>query len=279
VTVDAGSINVTFNGVASAGETTVSAIAPVADPTGLPEGYFALSETDVAFEISTTASVLAPITVCLRVKRIDDEALFNQLSLLHNNGGQLEDITISRDFPTRTICGAANSLSPFRLAAKTDPALPLVRGTVVDTSGAAVSDVLIALDGDATLTTRTFLDGTFTLGNLASGGNYTVTPIHSSCAFLPPSAFMENLTGTNALVFTAVPMARPRLRIAPDPQNPGVFTLAWPIDAWSYVLEATDSLASLNWTLLTEPRATVGNDFVIQYTAAGPGRYFRLRRP
>ncbi|HXG48727.1 MAG TPA: carboxypeptidase regulatory-like domain-containing protein, partial [Methylomirabilota bacterium] len=279
VTVNAGSIDVTFNGVTSPGETTVAAIAPIADATALPEGYFALMGTDTAFEISTTAGVLAPITVCLHVERISDEAFFNGLVILHHENGNLVDITVSHDFATRSICGSANSLSPFRLAVRVDPARPLLQGTVVDTHGAGVSDVLIALGGDTTLATSTDFAGRFTLGNLTHAGNYTVTPIHPAYNFVPPSAFVQNLTGTNALVFTAVPTASPQLRIAYDPQNPGAFTLAWPIDAWPFGLEAADSLTSLKWTPVTVPLAIVGNDFVIKLATAGPARYFRLRRP
>jgi hypothetical protein len=131
----------------------------------------------------------------------------------------------------------------------------------------------------AAMTTRTDLDGKFAFGNLANGGNYTVTTIHSGYAFIPPSAFLDHLTGTNALVFTAVPMASPQLRIAPGPQNPDTLTLAWPVDAWSFLLETTDSLPTPNWTPVTGPRATVGDEFVIEVSTARRARYFRLRRP
>jgi hypothetical protein len=276
VTINAGAIDVTFNSVTSAGDTTVTAISALSDPTLLPEGYFGLGGTDFAFDITTTAGFLAPITICLHLET-DDESLFNQLSILHNENGQLQDVTVSRNFPTRQICGAVNSLSPFRLAIKIDPALPLITGTVVDSSGGPVPNVLVALGGSTPVQTSTDYTGKFTFGNLAIGSNYTVTVLDSRYDFIPPTAFVQELAGLSSLVFAATTVAPPTLTVSPDLQNPGAFHLAWPLQSWSFVLQATDSLASPDWAPVLDPPAIVGDRFVLTIPSdAAARRFFRL---
>jgi len=276
VTVDAGSIDVTFNGVISAGETIIKTISPISDPALRPEGYFVVN--GLAFDITTTANFLSPITICVHLPEIDQPSDFNNVSILHTENGQQVDVTVSRNFATRRICGGVNSLSPFSVAMRIDPALPLINGAVVDSTGAGVPDVLIALNGESQLQATTDPEGKFTFGNLATGSNYTVTALDSRYSFVPSSAFVESVAGTNTLVFTAVPVASPTLRIAPDLQNPGAFTLTWPIDSWPFVLESTDSLATPNWVQVSAPRFNVGNDFVIEVKPGEAMRYFRLRR-
>lgn len=256
----------------------VTMISPIGNPTPIPEGYFALGGTDIAFDITTTSSYMPPITICLRVDQVDNQTEFNQLRILHEENGQLQDVTVSSDFATRRICAQVNSLSPFRLAIRIDPGLPLITGTVVDSSGATLPNVFVALGGDANPTTITDLAGRFTFANLASGGNYTVTPIDSRYRFVPAFAFVQNSTGTNRLTFTAIPGPNPTLTIAREPSEPGDVIVAWPMEFWPFELESTDDLRPDNWSVVPAPHPIVGNDFVVELPPSGVARFFRLRQ-
>jgi len=278
VTVNAGGVTITYNSVTAAGETIVTPIAPVADPTEMPEGYFSVGETDYAFEITTTASVLAPISVCLRMESIHEEALFNQLSILHNEEGVLQDVTVSRNFPTRRICGSVNSFSPFRLAMKIDPALPLIKGRIVNQAGQPVPGAVVVLGGATQLHTSSDNRGEFTFGNLAIGSNYSITPFRSDYAFTPSTSFVESLTGTNSLVFAGKPFARPQFRITRDSQHHGIINLAWPVESWPFTLEGSDSLSSENWLPVPNPVIAIGGNFIVPLEASSPLRFYRLRR-
>src|SRR6185436_20093607 len=74
------------------------------------------------YDISTTATYTAPVTVCLTAAAINDPTLFAGLRILHGEGGQLVDRTIlapdspSHDFPSRRVCARVQTLSPFVLA-------------------------------------------------------------------------------------------------------------------------------------------------------------------
>jgi hypothetical protein len=278
VTIAAGNVEITYNSVASPGETTVTPVAPVADPTAMPEGYFSVGETDFAFEIDTTASVIAPISVCLHIESIYEEVVFNQLSILHNENGVLQDVTVSRNFANRQICGSVNSFSPFRLAMKVDPALPLIKGKIVNEAGQSVPGALVVLSGVTQLHTSSDRQGEFTFGNLITGGNYAVTPFRSDHSFIPGAVFVESLAGTRALMFTGTPFVRPQFRIIPDPQHHGIVNLTWPIESWPFTLEASDSLTSDNWVPVTNPAVAIGDNYIVPLPASSSLRFFRLRR-
>lgn len=122
VTVNAGNvgnaddITVNFGAVNNGGSTTVALIDP--NWAGqLPPG-FEIAGTDLAFEIYTTSSYTAPITICFQLSSLSDEA-FAVARILHNDGNGLIDVTSSVDPQTRTICGVVNSLSPFLVATQT----------------------------------------------------------------------------------------------------------------------------------------------------------------
>lgn len=121
VTVQSNGATITFAGVTQAGYTTVTPIDP-GQAGQLPGGFAIVG--DLAFEISTTATVSGPITVCLTASSVNDPAVFASLSVLHNEGGVLVDRTIlspdspAPNFATRTICARVNSLSPFVIARK-----------------------------------------------------------------------------------------------------------------------------------------------------------------
>jgi uncharacterized delta-60 repeat protein len=136
VTVQAGPAAVTFTSVSAPGIVSVAQINP--NSAGQLPGGFEVGGS-LAFEITTTATVTGPITVCFNVASVNDEAVFNSLRILHSEGGMLIDRTIlppdspSPDFATRTICARVGSLSPFVIArgrsaaAKLDELIALVR--------------------------------------------------------------------------------------------------------------------------------------------------------
>lgn len=101
-----------FENVTAPGVTSVSEVDPSTVDATLPVGYAVVPGT-VAYEIQTTATFTGNITVCINVPSVNDEAVFGTLSLFHGENGVFVDVTTSRDFATRTICGVVTSLSPF----------------------------------------------------------------------------------------------------------------------------------------------------------------------
>jgi hypothetical protein len=53
--------------------------------------------------------------LCFQAPTVNDEVTFNGLTLLHIVDGVPVDVTSSRDFATRTVCGSVTSFSPFVL--------------------------------------------------------------------------------------------------------------------------------------------------------------------
>lgn len=200
IVVNSGGASVTFNGVSTAGTTTFTPIPPSSAGTA-PNG-FVLS--GLAYEINTTAAYTSPVTVCFNVPMNIASTLsaFNQLALLHNEGGVLIDRTTSRNFATRTICGTVSTLSPFALGEQVDTNLPSITGLVQDNNGNPLSDVYVQLSGTENRVAQTDAFGIFTFVNLTQGGNYNVQPKLSAYLFNEYSQDFINLTGENPVVFT-----------------------------------------------------------------------------
>jgi uncharacterized delta-60 repeat protein len=117
LTIGSTIITIDYLDVTSAGFTIVSQIDPNVIG-ALPNTYEILS-ADLAFEIQTTATYSAPITIAFQLPAVNDPAVFNTLRILHSEDGVLVDRTIlspdspAPDFATRTIYARVNSLSPF----------------------------------------------------------------------------------------------------------------------------------------------------------------------
>jgi Tol biopolymer transport system component len=120
VTVPQGLVQLTFASVTAGGNTTATPIDP--NSAGTLPGQYVLSGESMAFEITTTATSTAPITVCIIDSAAIDEATFDTLRILHGESGVLVDRTIlppdapAPDFNTKTICARVDSLSPFVIA-------------------------------------------------------------------------------------------------------------------------------------------------------------------
>jgi len=120
VTVRFGRVYLVFSSVTAAGDTQVEPV----DPLGLGgvPGEFRLDGALPAYEITTSATYTGPVTVCMVVPELTDEAVFQSLEILHGEGGVLVPRTLAEpsplapDFATRTLCAEVASLSPFVVA-------------------------------------------------------------------------------------------------------------------------------------------------------------------
>ncbi len=108
VTVD--DVTVTFSEVTAEGVTTIMRDD---DPPEVPTGFIFDYEF---YELNTTAEVTGPITICMTYT--DEEvppAAEDDLAILHWDGVEWIDITISHDTVNNIICGQTDSLSPIAL--------------------------------------------------------------------------------------------------------------------------------------------------------------------
>jgi hypothetical protein len=118
---------VTFEGVTTPGSTTLE----TSTDGPPPPSSFKLGEPATYYDISTTAVVTPPITVCINYTGISFEQE-SQLRLWHYENGDWVDQTIpgSLDTNANTICALANSLSPFTVLEATDATAPTLSVTV-----------------------------------------------------------------------------------------------------------------------------------------------------
>lgn len=102
---------ITFTEVDSAGTTTVDVLA---SPPPLPGSYLAMGA--LFYDVNTTALFNELVTVCLGYDPTDF-ADPGALQLLHFDGANWVDETISNDTANGVICAQVTSLSPFGIAA------------------------------------------------------------------------------------------------------------------------------------------------------------------
>ena len=124
--VDIGStvIDLTFTGVANSNATVTVTPANPATQTPAPSGFLLSA---LAFDISTTAVLTGPVTVCFSARSLD-AATFASLRVLHYVGGVALDQTIlsgpnAPNPVTQIICASVTSFSPFVLAHTTSVAM------------------------------------------------------------------------------------------------------------------------------------------------------------
>jgi hypothetical protein len=114
-----GNLSVLFETVTQSGNTGATPIDPASAGT-LPGGFTVFD--DLAFNITTTATVSGPVLVCFTVEDVNDPQVFATLRVLHGENGVLVDRTVlppdspAPDFATRTLCARVTSLSPFVVA-------------------------------------------------------------------------------------------------------------------------------------------------------------------
>jgi len=223
VGVQSGNVNINFSNVSVEGGTLASQLSPSA--VGTLPGTFRIAD-NLAFDITTTASVSAPITVCFNVPSgvAPTAALFNALQVLHAENGQLVDRTSSRNFATRTICAQTNSLSPFGVVEQIDTSLPSISGRVTDHNGNGVSGIQLNLSGGLEQSDTTDADGNYSFVNLTAGGDYTVTPNAPGYFLSPSTALLNGVNSDQFVDFNAVNVQTVKFASAIDQvfENSGV---------------------------------------------------------
>ncbi len=100
--------SVTFAGVTVAGATSVLTL--VSPP---PLGASYLLAGSQYYDVSTTATVVTPITICLD---FTPGSVAEEVTLLHFEGGAWVDVTSSVDLVNGEVCGQTSGLSPFAIA-------------------------------------------------------------------------------------------------------------------------------------------------------------------
>lgn len=120
VTVSANEASITFASVTQPGTTEIRPVTLTEINAQLP-GQFTI-DGSLPYEVTSTAVFTGPITLCFSAAHINDPAAFEALHVLHGENGVFVDRTISRDYPTRTICATTSSLSPFVVARRTSAA-------------------------------------------------------------------------------------------------------------------------------------------------------------
>ena len=146
VTVQLNGVTVTFSSVSTAGATTILPINP-ASAGQLPSG-FQLTGNSIAFafDITTTAAVQPPISVCFNLPLVTDPTVFGKLRILHEENGALVDRTSSQNFATKMICATVSSLSKFVLASSTVQQLELLlEESATPTTQVTALDALLLL--------------------------------------------------------------------------------------------------------------------------------------
>ncbi len=185
VTTNLGTTSITFSGVLNAGTTTVLPIDP-ATAGNIPSGY-SLGAGLPAFEIDTTATFTAPITVCMQVPSVTNAITFNALSILHGEGGILVDRTVSRNFATKTICAEVMSLSPFVVAEDLTPSVANVSvgGRVVTLNGYGIPRAVVSItdQNGAIRTAMTSSFGFYRFSEIQAGETYILSVRHKRYQF------------------------------------------------------------------------------------------------
>jgi uncharacterized membrane protein len=107
-------VQLTFDSVASAGTTTVTASS---DPSGgapASPPQFSVGNPPVYYDVGTTASFAGPILLCFSWQegQFDNEG---GIALFHFESGAWHNVTTSLDTNANKVCGQVTSLSPFAL--------------------------------------------------------------------------------------------------------------------------------------------------------------------
>jgi uncharacterized repeat protein (TIGR01451 family) len=102
-----------------------------------------------------------------------------------------------------------------------NPAATYTISGQVTNGGAALSGVNVALSGTSTTSTVTDAAGNYSFSNLASGGNFTVTPSLNGYTFNPSSTSVNNIIGNQTTVNFASSTVAYEADAAPRPAGDG----------------------------------------------------------
>jgi hypothetical protein len=178
-------VNIKFGNVSESGNTTVAPIDP--STAGPPLGGYSL--VGPAFNITTNTSSSGPYNVCISVPYITDPAAFQNLKILHNEGGTLFDRTTGQDPVNKLVCATTSTLSPFVVALGQTPTAEItnVSGHIADADGVPIAGVGIRLGGTQDRLTITDAAGNYNFGGLEPNGFYNITPTRANYVFSPNS--------------------------------------------------------------------------------------------
>jgi hypothetical protein len=216
VGVQTGTLAVTLPNIS--GSTTGSAPTLTVNPlSSATTGSYGLSNNLGGYDISTTATYSGSVTLCFQALTVNDLTTFNNLQLFHIVDGSPVNVTSSRTFSTRTICGTVTSLSPFVLFSPST-STTLSSSLNPSTFGQSVTLTANVIGAGSPTGTVTFKDGSTVLASepvssgLASfsttslaGGSHSVTAVYNGdSTFLgsTSSALSDtvNLASTSATV-------------------------------------------------------------------------------
>ena len=184
----AGDANATFARVTLAGETTFTPISP--SSAGTPPAGYTIVTNGVAYDVTTTATVVSPVTVCFTAGSVNDPTEFSRVRLLHLESGILVDRTIrapnspAPDFASRKVCASVTALSPF-VTALAPPVM--VSGRVVTPDGRGLRNAVVSLiDSQGvrrTATTSSF--GIYSFSDVRADETYIFTIASKRYRFTP----------------------------------------------------------------------------------------------
>ncbi len=202
-----GDVSVAFTNVLTAGMTTFSAISVAAGD--LPAGY-SLCPTCPALDITTTAEYTPPVTVCLPVPSEVSNPAYQQLKLLHGEGGVFVDRTTSRSTNkngVRLVCGQVTSLSPFALAYNFAPTSANVSlsGRVMNANGYGIRDALMTLTeaSGRVHITRSSSFGYYSFDEIAAGQTVIISISTKRYVFEAPTRVVNVADNVSDIDFVA----------------------------------------------------------------------------
>jgi hypothetical protein len=208
VNADFGGVTLRFPTVTTAGTTSLTQLNPATAQTGAPLGdTFIGPAYDLSTTATVTASVIAPITVCMYLPGITDDNTFSKIKLLHKEAGIWIELPSSRRNMTgRLLCGDVTSLSPFTAA--TNPVVPTaapatISGTITAPDGAPLAGVTVILDGPNSRKTITDGNGNYIFASVDTGNFYTVTPSRVNYHFDPANRSFSLAANLTDAAFTS----------------------------------------------------------------------------
>ena len=200
VTTNLGDVSVFYNSVTVAGTTSVQQLG-TGTQSNPPIGE---TFTGPAYDISTTATVTTPISVCVHIPAGVDRS---HIRLLHKEAGVWIDLPTSRVNDTaRSVCGQVTSLSPFAMAI--NPALPTdapstISGTITTSDGEPLANATVSLDSPTPRKTITDNNGAYRFENVQTNNFYTVTASRVNYTFSPVSRSFSVLGNVTDASFSA----------------------------------------------------------------------------
>ncbi|MCU1266692.1 MAG: hypothetical protein JWM21_3010 [Acidobacteria bacterium] len=202
VKADFGGAYIVFPSVTAAGNTSLTQLDAAAQ-TSPPVGDAFVGP---AYDFSTTATVTTPISVCLYLPTITDDAAFSHVRLLHKEAGIWVDLPTSiKSTTNRELCAQVTSLSPFTAAisALVPTAAPLtISGAVTSSDGSPLGGVAMQLSGSENHRTITRADGSYSF-SVEPGGFYNIKAARANYAFAPGERSMSPTGNVTDAVFTA----------------------------------------------------------------------------